>query len=107
MEHVTSGNLHDPELNPKVDSPEASWKQISIKSQSLDDFTWDIVCDERWTDPHKEAYECHRITRKAQGLGGFLYSVATHITPVSKTAAPSVSESLIFVPMDENNTGAG
>ena len=107
MEHVTSGNLHDPELHPKGGVPEEAWKQISIKSQSLDDFNWDIVCDERWTDPHKEAYECHRITRRAKGLGGFLYSVATHITPSSKTAAPSVSESLIFVPMEDTGSGAG
>ena len=103
-QHVTSGDLNNP--GQHLPDAESDWKQISISSKSLDDFTWEIVSDERWTDPHKEAYECHRITRRAKAMGGFLYSVATHLVPTVKTATPSVSESLIFVPMEEDQ-GAG
>ena len=95
MEHKTSGNFDASDIPVSADT---NWAQISIRSQSLDDFEWELLCDERWTDAVSNAYKCHRITRRAEALGGHLYAVATHITPTSKTAAPSVSESLIFVP---------
>jgi hypothetical protein len=98
MQHQTSGNL-DNDFTPPNPIPE-EWAQISIRSQSLEQFCWEIICDERWTDPHKDAYECHRITRKTDALGGHLYAVATHIIPHLESAPPSVSESLIFVPLD-------
>jgi hypothetical protein len=101
MEHKTSGNLDDTGIPP---INEADWSQISIRSQSLDDFKWEILCDERWPDVYKNSYECHRITRRAAALGGHLYAVATHIIPRDKTAAPSVSESLIFVPLSGDET---
>jgi len=94
MEHSSTGSF-----NEEPSSHELEWKHIAIRSQSLEHFSWEIVCDEMWVDPHKNAYECRRITRKAKGLGGYLYAVATHITPQLSSVAPSVSESLIFVPV--------
>ena len=103
MEHRLSGNLDDTgpsEPGPsEIDS--STWTQISIKSQSLDDFKWDVLCDERWSDVHKNSYECHRITRRAVALGGHLYAVATHIIPNNEGTSPSISESLIFVPVPD------
>ena len=96
MNYHTTGNLDDtPSINTE------GWKQIAITSQSLDTFQWELVCDERWTDPKQASYDCHRITRRAEALGGFLYSVATHIAPTDKTISPSVAESLIFVPTNK------
>lgn len=101
MQHSTTGNLDDSD-SASVNTE--SWKSISINTQSLDGFKWEIMCDERWVDPVKKTYECHRITRKAEAMGGYLYSVSTHIAPTSKSLAPSVSESLIFVPADSETT---
>ena len=98
MEHKSSGNFD--ETAPYVTNTD-KWKHIDIKEQSLDEFNWTIVCDERWEDPERSFYECHRITRKAKALGGYLYAVATHISPNNRSLSPSVSESLIFVPLDE------
>ena len=98
-EHRLTGNLDDQEHTRPDDS---SWSQISIKSQSLDDFEWEVLCDERWSDAIKDAYECHRITRRTSALGGHLYAVATHILPNSEDTPPTVAESLIFVPSQEN-----
>lgn len=98
MEHTSSGNF-DSIPAPAVNTD--NWKHIDIKAQSLDEFTWTVLCDERWEDPEKSTYTCHRVTRKAKALGGYLYAVATHISPGNKSLSPSVSESLIFVPLDE------
>lgn len=98
MEHRLSGNLDD--TGPSEEDS-SSWAQISIKSQSLDDFKWDVLCDERWSDVHKNSYECHRITRRAEAMGGHLYAVATHIIPNNEGTSPSISESLIFAPLSD------
>ena len=98
MEHKATGNLND---SPASTVNTDEWKHINISEQSLDHFTWEIICDERWEDPQQALYECHRITRRADALGGHLYAVATHISPNNKSLAPSVSESLIFVPLDK------
>jgi len=98
MEHKSTGNL-DSAPSSAVNTD--GWKHINITAQSLDNFKWEIVCDERWEDPQQALYECHRITRKAEALGGYLYAVATHISPSNKSLTPAVSESLIFVPLNE------
>jgi len=99
FQHQSTGNLHGDPLRPP--SAKANWKTISVETVSMNGFEWEILCDERWVDPVKQSYECHRITRRCKAMDGQLYSTSTHIMPLKNGypfGNPSVSESLIWGP---------
>ena len=108
FEGTQAGNLSD--STPPNSATSDKWKTLSIESVAIEGFKWHVICEERWTDPVNQSYECYRITRRCDALGGQVYATATHITPMRHgrgSGDPTVSESLIWCPVNEARSKGG
>jgi len=110
FETVTGGNIASTPLKPNVPmSPTeiaafAQNDQITdaVTQASTQGPTWEIISEEHWNDTRLGetiSNKFHRVTRRMEVSGGYLYGVATYaLTYVRGVSNCSVTETMEFVP---------
>lgn len=111
FETVTGGNIANSPLKGKTPMSPTEVAAFEVNSQITDAVTqasteggpaWETISEEHWNDTRLGetiSNKFHRVTRRMEVAGGYLYSVATYaLTYVRGVSNCSVTETMEFVP---------